>query len=223
MPTCEELDKDLVTQWQWDQQHGWLVMNGLPPTTRYYGTVFDGGGAMRGCALKVPALVASGPTGNATGSGIPLYDLDRDGSYGDWYGAHELGRTWGRYDAEHCGGSGTYFLCLGGTRHGKFCADAAECPGGTCTRRYPSDYVPYPYANGQISGAMSGDDAFYGFDVLDRTLHGPGWTDGMTYCPLMWTSKFTFEGTSVRLKGEQIQLIVDWWWVGLGSRGLQGA
>jgi hypothetical protein len=29
--------------------------------------------------------------------------------------------------------------------------------------------------------------------------------------------------TSVRLKGEQIQLLVGWWWICLGSSGLQGA
>ena len=44
--------------------------------------------------------MASGPTGPST------FGWDSDGSYGDWYGGHELGHTFGRFHAEFCGASG---------------------------------------------------------------------------------------------------------------------
>src|SRR5262249_40201582 len=54
------------------------------------------GGFMPGCAAGVPGFVASGPTGVPTGD----FSWDTDGSYGDWYGAHQLANTWGRPNAE---------------------------------------------------------------------------------------------------------------------------
>ena len=62
--------------------------------------VSDGGGFMRGCAMDIPAYVASGPTGTGT------WGWDFDGSYGDWYGGHELGHTYGRGHANFCGAGG---------------------------------------------------------------------------------------------------------------------
>ncbi|MEM7129555.1 MAG: hypothetical protein AAF702_24695 [Chloroflexota bacterium] len=66
----------------------------------YYGMVDDGGGFMRGKAAGVPSRVASGPTGSRT------WGWDNDGSYGDWYGAHEVAHTLGRKHAEYCGAEG---------------------------------------------------------------------------------------------------------------------
>lgn len=55
---------------------------------RAYGMVSDEHAFMRGCS-GVPSGVASGPTG-------PDSTWDLDGSYGDWYGGHELGHSLGR-------------------------------------------------------------------------------------------------------------------------------
>ncbi|HVP20619.1 MAG TPA: hypothetical protein VMS73_02040 [Anaerolineaceae bacterium] len=66
----------------------------------YYGMVDDGGGFMRGKAASIPGTIAAGPTGTGT------WGWDFDGSYGDWYGGHEIGHTRGRYHADFCGASG---------------------------------------------------------------------------------------------------------------------
>jgi hypothetical protein len=67
---------------------------------RYYGMVDDRGVYMRGVAAGIPSFKAAGPTG------VARFGWDTDGSYGDWYGCHELGHTFSRYHAEYCGASG---------------------------------------------------------------------------------------------------------------------
>ncbi len=74
-------------------------MDGNPAEWRYYGMVIDSAGFMRGCA-DLPGYVGSGPTGTHT------WGWDSDGSYGDWYGAHELGHTYNRGRANFCDASG---------------------------------------------------------------------------------------------------------------------
>ena len=66
------------------------LLDGNPKYRRYYGMVTDSGSWMRGCSPSTPSMVASGPTGSGT------WGWDTDGSYGDWYGAHELGHAFGR-------------------------------------------------------------------------------------------------------------------------------
>ncbi len=88
-----------------DTLHGWLAIiklfrvlfSGEDSRVVYYGVVDDGGGFMRGKSAGIPSTVAAGPTG--TGN----WGWDYDGSYGDWYGGHEIGHTRGRYHAEFCG------------------------------------------------------------------------------------------------------------------------
>jgi hypothetical protein len=198
-PINKVVNGDLATKRDWDVNNRWFSMNGIPTTARYYGMVYDGGGPagfMQGLAMGIPSFIASGPTGDGS------FPWDTDGSYGDWYGAHELGHTWKRYHAEYCGAVAKGKRCLGGGRDGESCSGGADCPGGTCTLRYPPDYVPYPYANGNISGAPSGDEAFYGFDALTHALYGPAWKDLMTYCSLIWVSDFTYEGLMDRMQLE---------------------
>ena len=55
---------------------------------------------MRGKAASIPGTIAAGPTGTDN------WGWDYDGSYGDWYGGHEIGHTRGRYHAEFCGATG---------------------------------------------------------------------------------------------------------------------
>ena len=91
-----------------DTLHGWLalakllriIFSGEDARVVYYGMVDDGGGFMRGKAAGIPGTIAAGPTGTDT------WGWDFDGSYGDWYGGHEIGHTRGRYHAEFCGATG---------------------------------------------------------------------------------------------------------------------
>ena len=95
-PNCHKVNRRLWWKRRYDLNHG----TGIPWRARYYGMVDDGGGFMRGCARGIPSHVASGPTGT--------YDWgwDYDGCYGDWYGGHELGHTYGRWHAMFCGAAG---------------------------------------------------------------------------------------------------------------------
>ncbi len=152
LPTCGQVNSFLYAKRFWDRTHG-LV----PPETRYYGMVDDGGGFMPGCAGGTPSFVAAGPTGEPRPS---RFDWDTDDTYGDWYGAHELAHTWARRDVPFCGaGNG-----------------------------------PYPYPGGRISPVLSGDGAFFGFDIVTRDIYEPSWKDLMSFCPNQWISDFTYEG-----------------------------
>ncbi len=91
-----------------DTLHGWLalakllriIFSGEDGRVVYYGMVDDGGGFMRGKAAGIPGTIAAGPTGTDN------WGWDYDGTYGDWYGGHEIGHTRGRYHAEFCGATG---------------------------------------------------------------------------------------------------------------------
>jgi len=77
-----------------------IIFTGEDSRTVYYGMVDDGGGFMRGKALGIPGTIAAGPTGTDN------WGWDYDGSYGDWYGGHEIAHTRNRYHAEYCGAGG---------------------------------------------------------------------------------------------------------------------
>ncbi len=94
-PTCGKINNTLRAKKAWDILFNWSI----PLGTRYYGMVSDAAGFMRGCA-PVPGFVASGPTGTGT------WGWDFDGSYGDWYGGHELAHAYGRGHANFCGAEG---------------------------------------------------------------------------------------------------------------------
>jgi hypothetical protein len=85
---CEYTNSLLFVKW---------FLDGMP-NRLYYGLVSDAGGFMRGCASGIPGWVASGPTGPGDAG------WDFDGSYGDWYGGHELAHLLGR----------KHVLCSGG-------------------------------------------------------------------------------------------------------------
>lgn len=95
IPSCTTLNG-----WLWVTRGLDVLFGGEDSRTRYYGMVRDDGGFMRGCAAGIPGIVASGPTG------ATMYAWDTDGSYGDWYGGHELGHTLGREHANFCGATG---------------------------------------------------------------------------------------------------------------------
>jgi hypothetical protein len=121
--------------------------------------VDDGGGFLQGAAAAIPSYVATGPTGTGT------WGWDTDGSYGDWYGGHELAHT---FDARHP---------------------------GFCNNQNPDSKRPPPFhPNGRISPSLTGDTTIYGFDIGTRTVYPPDYHDVMTYCDDLWISDFTYEG-----------------------------
>jgi hypothetical protein len=110
-PTCTEVNLMLSRVRFWRQMFGLDARQ-----TRYYGLVSDTGGFMRGCAPSAPSWVASGPTGPAN----QWWDID-NGSYGDWYGGHELGHAYGRLHAMFCGAqAGARYPYPGGRIGGPF-------------------------------------------------------------------------------------------------------
>jgi len=72
----------------WDHWWAW-VFSDEGWYARWYGMVDDGGGFTRGLGQR-PGNVATGPSGSDD------WGWDYDGSYADWYGAHELGHTYNR-------------------------------------------------------------------------------------------------------------------------------
>ena len=124
------------------------MASGGDQKTHYYGLVSDGGGFMRGSASGIPgapdpATVASGPTGSNT------WGWDNDGSYGDWYGGHELGHTFGRF-------------------HPGFCGESADDPS------YPFPAGQLAAADGVFVGVDLGDA---NLGIAPAALPGTAWHD----------------------------------------------
>jgi hypothetical protein len=94
-PKCGDINALLLNRWILDWFSGKVSSR-----TRFYGLVSDGGKFMRGCVPQIPSLVGSGPTGPGT------WGWDFDGSYGDWYGGHEIAHAFGRGHANFCGAGG---------------------------------------------------------------------------------------------------------------------
>jgi hypothetical protein len=141
--------------------------------THYYGLVSDGGFFMRGCAAvpanPAPDAVGSGPTGPGT------WGWDFDGSYGDWYGGHELGHTYGR-------------------RHPGFCGESVND-----LDNYPFANGQLANGNDSFVGFDVGDPANA---IAMRALPGTQWHDVMTYCNFQWLSAYTYLGIRRRLADE---------------------
>lgn len=154
------------------------VSTGMHPLTHYYGLVDDGGGPnfMRGRAFDVPSeprpdTVASGPAGTPGG-----FAGDHDLSYADWYGAHEIGHTFGRFH-----------------------------PGFPTGQQDRSD-TKFPFVNGQLANSddrfigFDFGDAALGFDM--KVLPGQEWHDIMTYADNQWICQYTYEAILERLIAE---------------------
>ena len=150
------------------------VNSGTDHRTHYYGLVSDGGFFMRGCAAGIPgnpdpSVVASGPTGPAT------WGWDNDGSYGDWYGGHELGHTFGRL-------------------HPGFCGETQDD-----LTRYPFPAGQLSTTDDGFGGFDVGDPAL---NLPLTAFPGGQWHDVMTYCNQQWLSVYTYEGIRQRLMAE---------------------
>ncbi|CAG1010264.1 hypothetical protein MYXO_03989, partial [Myxococcaceae bacterium] len=156
--------------------------SGETSSWRYYGQTYDIGGFMRGKSVGTPGNVASGPTGDTSG-------WDLDGNYGDWYGGHENGHSYGR---AHVAGAPNDPSDSGG------CGDEAG-PDGS-----------YPYAQGRMSPqtTMWTNSTLYGVDwsLTTPAIIPPTWYDVMTYCPGQWISDYTYEAIYNRMNTEPVLL-----------------
>jgi hypothetical protein len=185
------------------------------PRTRYYALVYyngdpftkkneipfrgktthvgsDGSFFMRGCS-PLGHRAASGPTGD-TGLG-KIYNWDLDGSWGDFYGGHELGHTYGRI---HAGRPLEY--------HGKLLNEA------WCNAQHPDPHYPYSY--GRISdarhkwrqvGVDMGDQVLVPgrqIRIAPQALPGTRWTDVMSYCRREWISDYTYNAIMKQMRLE---------------------
>ena len=150
------------------------MASGGDQRTHYYGIVSDGGGFMRGSAAGIPgtpdpSIVASGPTGSSN------WGWDNDGSYGDWYGGHELGHTFGRF-------------------HPGFCGETQDD-----LTRYPYDHGQLGSSDDSFAGFDVGDSV-NGLPMV--ALQGTQWHDVMTYCNFQWLSAYTYQAVRKRLLDE---------------------
>ncbi|MCA1557859.1 MAG: hypothetical protein LC731_04885, partial [Acidobacteria bacterium] len=150
------------------------IDGGTDQRTHYYGIVADSAGFMRGCANNIPThadptAVASGPTGPGG------YSWDRDGSYGDWYGGHELAHTYGRFHPGFCNGN------------------TGDDP------KYPFTRGRLSNDDGAFVGFDVGDPSL---GIPMRALPGASWHDVMTYCARQWISSYTYEAIRRRLVRE---------------------
>ena len=156
------------------------VNAGADPRTHYYGLVDDANGRnfMRGLASGIPGAprpdtVASGPCGRPGG-----FSGDNDLSYADWYGAHELGHTFGRYH-----------------------------PGFPPGEQDKSD-LAFPYDHGQLGDSdnlfIGYDPGDTELGIAPRLLDGFIHHDIMTYADRQWVSAYTFEAIRLRLTAESV-------------------
>jgi hypothetical protein len=159
------------------------IAAGTDPRTHYYGIVSDASAGLffRGAAKAVPpnpdpSVVAVGPTGDPRQ--YPTLNWDRDPSYGDWYGTHELSHTFGRF-------------------HPGFCRQDASDPS-----------FPYPdgrigdAAHGDMIGLDVGDASL---NLPMVALSNESAHDIMTYCSDQWMSSYSYEAVLARLRLEDTQ------------------
>ncbi len=150
--------------------------NGMPGNLFFYGMLADTKNPQnqwvfpRGQACCGTA-VSSGPVG-ADGAG-GYFSYNGDGTYGDWYAAHEIGHTLGR----------AHPVTKGPNAVNRACGQS-------------EDDSSYPYNYAQIGV----DDNTEGFDAGDASLHQPKriypgtqWFDVMSYCGNQWISDYTYE------------------------------
>jgi len=170
------------------------MANGDNPRIHYYGMVFDGGGTnfMQGCATAPddpdPTAVGSGPTGNPATSNLNGIRnaagmlTDTDASFGDWYGGHELGHTYGR---NHPG------FCFGNT--------------------LDDPNYPFPLGQiSDNQGSYVGLDVGDLFATLNpAALPGVSNFEVMSYCQPEWLSTYSYQAIRQRLIEEDAALQSD--------------
>ncbi len=151
------------------------LASGTDARTHYYGLVADDGGRrfLQGLASDIPgtadpSVAASGPTGVPRGP----FAWDTDGSYGDWYGGHEL--------RAHSSARARQLL-----RAPAAASFLTRIPTDNCTTTITASWAstwemrPTRFPCGRMPATA--------------------WHDIMTYCEYQWPSDFTYIGIRDRL------------------------
>jgi hypothetical protein len=187
-PSCQDLywkddknvwhdDRNLCASRYTNQQMVQMrAENGLPSSLFFYGMIADTKNPSnqwvfpRGQACCGTA-VSSGPVGEDGPNGY--FWFNGDGTYADWYAAHEIGHTLGRAHPKTKGPNAANRMC-----------------------GQSEDDAGYPYNYVQIGA----DNNTEGFDVGDASLKQPKriypgtqWFDVMSYCAQQWLSDYTYE------------------------------
>ncbi len=161
-------DRNLCASRYTNTQANWIrivkdgIFQALFNPKFYYGMISDGAAFPRGQACCGTKL-STGPAGSGT------WGWDNDGSYADWYAAHEIGHTLGR---------------------------AHPTPGSAACGQSASD-PNYPHAGAQIGADNNteGFDAGDSFYSVTRAVYpGATWHDVMSYCNNQWISDYTYRG-----------------------------
>ncbi len=144
----------------------------IPDNAVYYGVVYDGGPDNQFMRGRGGGFVACGPTGVPQGS----WSWDTDGSFGDWYGGHEIGHAYGEPHSP-CGVSG----------------DAAfPNPGGLISPTQSGERAVY--------GFNAATMEIYPADWADVMSYCPKqWTSDYTYQQLLKTFQTFGSRFSVRM------------------------
>lgn len=152
---------------------------GTDPRTHYYGLISDANRGLffRGAAKDVPkaanpSVVAVGPVGDP--KQYPSLGWDKEASYAGWYGAHELGHTFGR-------------------SHPGFCGQDASDP------TFP--YADGRIGDGREDavGVDLGDPSL---QLPLRLMANDSCHDIMTYCDNQWISSYSYKAILARLVEE---------------------
>ena len=158
------------------------IATGTDPRTHYYGLVSDASAGLflRGAAKDIPvkadpSIVAVGPAGDP--SKYPALHWDGGPSYADWYGAHEISHTFGRFHPGFCG------------------QDASD----------PSFPYPQGLIGNVISGAPIGFDVGdTELDIPMQILPTESSHDVMTYCQNIWISPYSYKAILDRIQDENL-------------------
>lgn len=142
---------------------------GLPASLFFYGMISDASGMFPRGQACCGTNVSTGPAGAGT------WGWDTDGSYADWYAAHEIGHTLGRAHPQS------------GNQNANNCSAYDKGSGSDAA---------FPWPNAQIgqSDTTEGFDAGDGeFGIARALLQGTTWRDVMSYCSSLWVSDYTYK------------------------------
>ncbi len=169
---------------------------GLNVNAFYYGMISDESNNFpRGQAIYNQTSVGpAGTPGKYFGLG---QGWDTDGSYADWYAAHEIGHSLGR-------------------AHPNAGSDDPATPNTTENCGHSRSDPSFPYGNTSTARAPIGSGGTEGFDRGDAyfgipmsVLPNSVWNDVMSYCSNQWISDYTYTGMFNYMTAHPSQVAAD--------------
>lgn len=156
---------------------------GLKTNAFYYGMISDASNNFpRGQAMY--SLTSVGPSGTPGQFFTLGQGWDTDGSYADWYAAHEIGHSLGRAHPNAGSDDPATKNVAENCRHSR--SDPNFPYGNTSTSR-----APIGPADGSMEGFDVGDPTF---GIAPAVLPSSIWNDVMSYCNSQWLSDYTYTG-----------------------------